>query len=159
MKIKYYIGCPGVGKSTYVRNIIKSLGEGELVKEGLVVYHKFPSTKTIVLGIYDDSVFSGTDRTSKGVGPKFREWLIKAQTEYPNWTIIGEGERLSNSPNLDAMFAAGDMELFCLVVSKEELERRHSGRGEEQSESWRKGMQTRIKNLCNKYPHTVIVNE
>lgn len=159
MKIKYYIGRPGVGKSTYVRNIMKDLGEGELVKEGLVVYHKFPNAKTIVLGIYDDSVFSGTDRTSKGVGPKFREWLIKVQTEYSDWTIIGEGERLSNNPNLDAMFAAGDMELIWVTVSEETLKQRHDGRGEEQSESWQRGMKTRIQNLCNKYPHTVLINE
>ena len=156
MKIKYYIGQPGVGKTTLVRQIIETLGTGEVVKEGLVIYHKFPETKTIVLGLYDDSVFSGTDRTSKGVGPKFRAWLEKAQTEYYDWTIIGEGERLSNNPNLDAMFAAGDMELILVTVSDDELERRRAARNNTQNQTWMKGMNTRISNLCTKYKHTVL---
>lgn len=159
MKIKYYIGRPGVGKSTLVRKTMELLGPGELVKEGLVVYHKFPETKTIVLGIYDEAVFSGTDRWSKGVGPKFRAWLEDAQQRFPDWTIIGEGERLSNNPNLDAMFATEDMELLLVTVSEETLKKRHDGRGEAQSESWQKGMATRIRNLANKYKHTVVVNE
>ena len=159
MKIKYYIGRPGVGKSTLVRKAMALLGDGELVKEGLVVYHKFPATKTIVLGIYDEAVFSGTDRWSKGVGPKFREWLAAATERFSDWTIIGEGERLSNNPNLDAMFATEDMELLLVTVSEDTLKQRHEGRGEAQSESWQKGMATRIRNLANKYKHTVVVNE
>ena len=158
MKIKYYIGRPGVGKSTLMRGIIETLGEFELVKEGLVVYHRFEKAKTIVLGIYDDHVFSGTDRWSKGVGPKFREWLASMAQTHPDWTILGEGERLSNNPNLDAMFESGDMELFLVTVDNEELTRRHAARGEAQSESWQKGMATRIVNLCKKYKHFVVFN-
>jgi hypothetical protein len=159
MKIQYYIGRPGVGKSTLMRERMKSLGESTLVKEGLVVYHKFETSKTIVLGIYDEQVFSGTDRWSKGVGPKFREWLASMSQSHPDWTILGEGERLSNNPNLDAMFEYGDMELIVVTVSEKELAKRHAGRGEAQSESWQKGMATRILNLRNKYKHAVLVNE
>jgi hypothetical protein len=158
MKIRYYIGRPGVGKSTLMREIMSKLGESELVKEGLVVYHKFEKEKTLVLGIYDDHVFSGTDRWSKGVGPKFREWLASMAQTHPDWTILGEGERLSNNPNLDAMFEFGDMELFLVTVDNEELARRHAARGEAQSESWQKGMATRIVNLCKKYKHFVVFN-
>jgi len=158
MKIKYYIGRPGVGKSTLMRGLMSKLGESELVKEGLVVYHKFEKNKTIVLGIYDDHVFSGTDRWSKGVGPKFREWLVSMSQTHPDWTVLGEGERLSNNPSLGAMFEHGDMELFLVTVDPEELARRHAARGEAQSESWQKGMATRISNLCKKYKHSVVFN-
>jgi hypothetical protein len=44
-------------------------------------------------------------------------------------------------------------------VSEKELAKRHAGRGEAQSESWQKGMATRILNLRNKYKHAVLVNE
>jgi GTPase SAR1 family protein len=161
MRIVYYIGQPGTGKTTLMRGILaeySKVEEPEFVKEGLVTYHKFNNQKVIILGRYDDGTFAGTDTWSKGVGPKFREWLLGATEEFPDWTIYGEGERLSNGPNLDAMFQENiGMNLICLQVSEEELERRRAARNNTQNESWMKGMRTRIENLCNKYPHKVEV--
>jgi hypothetical protein len=159
MKIFYYIGQPGTGKTTLMRGILNNLRENEtdeFIKEGLVTYHKFLKQKTIVLGRYDEGTFAGTDTWSKGVGPKFREWLLGATEEFPDWIIYGEGERLSNGPNMDAMFQENiGMNLICLQVSEEELERRRAARNNTQNESWMKGMRTRIENLCKKYPHKV----
>jgi hypothetical protein len=161
MKIVYYIGCPGVGKTTRMREIIaefRKVEQDEFVKEGLVTYHKFAKQKVIVLGRYDDGTFAGTDTWSKGVGPKFREWLTAALEMYSDWVIYGEGERLSNQPNMDAMFNEKiGMKLVCLEVSEKELERRRAARNNTQNESWMKGMRTRIANLCNKYPYEVEV--
>ena len=160
MKIVYYIGEPGTGKTTLMREKLEEFRVSEtdeFVKEGLVTYHKFAKQKVIVLGRYDDGVFAGTDTWSKGVGPKFREWLLSACEEFPDWTIYGEGERLSNGPNMDAMFDVEGMSLICLKVSEEELERRRRARNNTQNESWMKGMRTRIANLCSKYPHEVVV--
>jgi GTPase SAR1 family protein len=64
VKIVYYIGCPGVGKTTLMRSILaeySKVEEPEFVKEGLVTYHRFAKQKVIVLGRYDDGVFAGTD--------------------------------------------------------------------------------------------------
>ena len=72
MKVIGIIGEPAAGKSTVMRNLIADLGSGAVEKEGLVAYTKFPESKTIVAGIYDEQVFSGTDRLSKGCGPKYR---------------------------------------------------------------------------------------
>ena len=156
MKIVYYIGCPGVGKTTLMRAFLaeySKVEEPEFVKDGLVTYHLFAKQKVIVLGRYDEGVFAGTDTWSKGVGPKFRQWLLDNREVYQGWTVYGEGERLSNQPNMDAMFAEESMKLVCLQVSEEELERRRAARNNTQNESWMKGMKTRIANLCNKYPH------
>jgi hypothetical protein len=160
MKIVYYIGCPGVGKTTRMREIIaeySKVEESEFVKEGLVTYHLFAKQKVIILGKYDEGTFAGTDTWSKGVGPKFRQWLLDNRESYRGWVVLGEGERLSNSPNMDAMFAEESMKLVCLEVSDAELERRRAARNNTQSPSWMKGMQTRIANLCNKYPYEVEV--
>ena len=160
MKIVYYIGCPGVGKTTRMREIIaefRKVEQDEFVKEGLVTYHFFAKQKVIVLGKYDEGTFAGTDTWSKGVGPKFRQWLLDNRETYQDWTVFGEGERLSNSPNMDAMFAEESMKLVCLEVSDAELERRRAARNNTQNESWMKGMRTRIANLCNKYPYEVEV--
>jgi hypothetical protein len=159
--INYYIGQPGTGKTTKMRGILAELRkveDDEFVKEGLVTYHKFAKQKVIVLGRYDDGTFAGTDTWSKGVGPKFREWLTAALEMYSDWVIYGEGERLSNQPNMDVMFNENiGMKLVCLEVSEEELERRRAARNNTQNESWMKGMKTRIANLCKRYPHEVEV--
>lgn len=159
MKITYYIGVPGSGKTTLMRNKLEEFRKvepDEWVKEGFVTYHKFPSQKVIVLGKYDERTFSGTDTWSKAAGVKFRQWLLDNEESLKDWTITGEGERLSNNPNLDAMFATGNMELVLVQVSDEELDRRRAARNNTQNESWMRGMQTRIRNLCSKYDHTVL---
>ena len=158
MKIVYYIGVPGTGKTTLMREMLeeyRKAEQDEFVKEGLVTYHLFARQKVIILGRYDGGVFAGTDTWSKGVGPKFRQWLLDNRETYTDWSVFGEGERLSNNPNLTAMFDEESMKLVCLEVSEEELERRRAARNNTQNESWMKGMRTRIANLCNAYEHTV----
>jgi hypothetical protein len=160
MRIVYYIGCPGVGKSTLMRGILdeySKVEEPEWVKEGMVTYYKFVKQRVIVLGKYDERTFSGTDTWSKAAGVQFRQWLIDNREKYADWGCFGEGERLSNKPNMDAMFEEESMKLVCLKVSEEELERRRAARNNTQNESWMKGMKTRIANLCKQYPHKVEV--
>jgi hypothetical protein len=160
VKIVYYIGEPGTGKTTLMRSILSEYSkaeEPEFVKEGLVTYHRFNTQKVIILGKYDEGTFAGTDTWSKGVGPKFRQWLIDNRETYQDWGCFGEGERLSNQPNMDAMFEEESMKLVCLKVSEEELERRRAARNNVQNESWMRGMKTRIANLCSKYPHKIEV--
>lgn len=160
MKIVYYIGQPGTGKTTLMRGILaeyRKVEEDEFVEDGVVKYHRFNKQKVIVLGIYDEGTFAGTDRWTKAAGPKFRQWLLDNRETYSDWTCLGEGERLSNAPNMDAMFNEESMKLVCLEVSEEELERRRASRNNTQNESWMKGMRTRIENLCKAYPHEVEV--
>ena len=157
MKITYYIGVPGTGKTTLMRSILeeyRKVEKDEFVKEGYVTYHKFPKQKIIILGKYDDGTFAGTDTWAKSAGPKFRQWMLDNRETYRDWGCFGEGERLSNQPSMDAMFAEEQMNLVLLQVSDEELERRREARNNTQNESWMKGMKTRIANLCAKYPHT-----
>jgi hypothetical protein len=160
MKIVYYIGCPGVGKTTLMRSILaeySKVEEPEWVKEGMVTYYKFAKQKVLILGKYDERTFSGTDTWSKAAGVQFRQWLVDNREKYADWGCFGEGERLSNAPNMDAMFAEESMKLVCLEVSEGELERRRAARNNTQNESWMKGMKTRIANLRKRYTHTVEV--
>ena len=158
MKIVGLIGEPASGKSTVFRNFIAGLGKGTVHKEGLVVYTLHPEDKIIVAGIYDEAVFSGTDRLSKGCGPKYREWLTAkvADDAYSNWVFYWEGERFSNSKFFD-FFRDGceDVTIYYLQADEETLNERNANRSN-QNPSWRKGMATRMRNLRENYPVTIV---
>jgi hypothetical protein len=158
MNFTHYLGVPGTGKTTLMRGKLADLRkveEDEWVKDGYVTYHKFTQQKVLILGRYDDGTFSGTDTWAKTAPPRFRQWILDNAETFAGWQVFSEGERLSNNPTLDSLFATGNFTLVRLTVSDEELERRRQARNNTQSESWMKGMRTRIENLCAKYPHVV----
>jgi hypothetical protein len=158
MRVTFYFGEPGTGKTTRMREILseyRKVEQDELVEDGPVKYHRFNRQKIIVLGIYDDSTFAGCDRLSKSVGPKFRQWLIDTADKYADWGMFMEGERFMNAPSLEALFNQESMNLVCLKVSEEELERRRKARNNTQDAKWLKGMATRVANVCNTYPHKI----
>ena len=155
MLIVGLIGEPAAGKSTVMREFLSKLkGPSEVVKEGLVAYTVYPEEKVMVAGMYDDQVFSGTDRLSKGCGPKYREWLL-AKVQDPNfkdWTFLWEGERFSNSKFFDFFLTLPTPYVtYYLEADAETLNSRNVARSG-QNDSWRKGMATRMRNLRNNYP-------
>lgn len=158
MKIIGLIGEPAAGKSTVFRNFIKGLGEGSVKKEGLVGYTEYPEDKVFVAGIYDEQVFSGTDRLSKGCGPKYREWLLEKVNDpaYSDWKFYFEGERFSNSKFFDFFQTLEvPVTVYYLVCDEETLNERNANRSN-QNPSWRKGMATRMRNLRENYPVEIV---
>ncbi len=162
MQVIGIVGCPGSGKSTAMQNHMALLGEGHVVKNGLLKYHVFPESSSIVIGLYDQNEFSGTDRLSKAVAPKFRTWLLEmaCNPAYFGWVVYWEGERFSNKPCMDCMyslFGTFSMRVFLLEVPEEELTARHMFRV--QNPTWLLGMKTRMKNLAAMYPLIPATNE
>jgi hypothetical protein len=156
MRVTFYIGQPGTGKTTLVRGLLsefRKVETDELVVEGMVKYHKFEKQKVLVLGIYDESTFAGTDRLCRSIGPKFREWLVANAESYTGWELVMEGERFMNDKTLPSLFEQESMKLVCLKVSEEELVRRREARNNTQNETWLKGMTTRVANVCDNYCH------
>jgi hypothetical protein len=137
-----------------MRQFISTLGSSSVEKEKLVAYTLFPENKVIVAGIYDEQVFSGTDRLSKGCGPKYREWIKERmdKPEWSDWTFYWEGERFSNSKFFDFFYEdCSGVTTYMLEADEETLSQRNQERSN-QNESWRKGMATRMKNLSSSYP-------
>jgi hypothetical protein len=154
MKIIGICGEPAAGKSTIMRKFISTLsGSGELKKEKLVVYTEYPEDKVFIAGIYDDQVFSGTDRTSKGCGPTYRQWIADkiADPAYSDWTFYWEGERFSNSKFFDFFQECPDSTVYFLNADAGTLDERNKSRSN-QNDTWRKGMTTRMNNLKTNYP-------
>lgn len=154
MKIVGICGEPAAGKSTVMRKLISSLsGPGELKKEKLVVYTEYHEDKVFVAGIYDEQVFSGTDRTSKGCGPTYRQWIADKNSNpaYDDWTFYWEGERFSNSKFFDFFTKeCSDSTIYFLKADPEVLNERNKARSN-QNDSWRRGMTTRMNNLRTNY--------
>ena len=160
MKIIGLIGEPAAGKSTVMKSLISKLGPSEIVKEGLVVYTKYPDDKVLIAGKYEEGVtFCGTDTLSKGCGPKYREWLQAAQADqfFDDYTFYFEGERFSNSKFFDFFFSSEckDVTIYYLEADENVLNERNAARSN-QNDSWRKGMRTRMLNLKNGYPVTPV---
>lgn len=158
MRIIGLVGEPASGKSTVMRALLPSLGKGTFKKEGLVAYTEFPESKAFVAGVYDDAVFSGTDRLSKGCGPKYREWLAAkvSDPEYADWKFYWEGERFSNSKFFDFFLTLPVAPLtYYLEADAATLDERNAGRSN-QNPTWRKGMATRMRNLREGYPVVVV---
>ena len=158
MKIIGLIGEPAAGKSTVFRKLLAKFGAGTVKKEGLVAYTEYPDDKVIVAGIYDEQVFSGTDRLSKGCGPKYREWLVtkNANPEWDDWTFYWEGERFSNSKFFDFFRdECSEITIYYLMADEATLNERNANRSN-QNPSWRKGMATRMRNLREGYPVKVV---
>lgn len=154
MKIIGICGEPAAGKSTIMRKFISSLkGEGTVKKEKLVVYTEYPEDRVLIAGIYDEQIFSGSDRTSKGCGPTYREWLAAKNTDpaYDDWTFYWEGERFSNSKFFDFFSKeCSDSTIYFLNADAETLNERNKNRSN-QNDTWRKGMTTRMNNLKTNY--------
>jgi hypothetical protein len=158
MKIVGLCGEPAAGKSTVMKNFIAGLGGYSVQKQGLVVYTLFHDDKVIIAGIYDEQVFSGSDRTSKACGPKYREWIAakNANPEWDDWSFYFEGERMSNGKFFDFFFnECSDVTIYYLQCDAKTLDERNANRSN-QNLSWRKGMKTRMNNLRNNYPVTVV---
>jgi len=158
MKIIGLIGEPAAGKSTVFRKLIATLGGSSIQKQGLVTYTLYHDDKVIVAGIYDEQVFSGTDRLSKGVGPQFREWIAQKNEnpEWDGWTFYWEGERFSNSKFFDFFRdECSDVTIYYLTADEKTLNERNANRSN-QNPSWRKGMATRMRNLREGYSVEIV---
>ena len=158
MKIVGLIGEPASGKSTVFRKLIAGLGGYSIQKQGLVTYTLYHDDKVIIAGIYDEQVFSGTDRLSKGCGPVYREWIAQKNenSDWDDWTFYWEGERFSNSKFFDFFRdECSDVTIYYLMADEATLNERNANRSN-QNPSWRKGMATRMRNLRENYPVEVV---
>lgn len=157
MHILGLIGEPAAGKSTVMKNFIATLGKGEIVKDGLVVFTQYPDDKVVVAGKYEEGVtFCGTDTLSKGCGPKYRVWLEQVHRDpaFEGWTFVWEGERFSNNPFMELFVKLGAT-IYYLEADEDTLNERNADRSN-QNPTWRKGMRTRMHNLRDKYPVEIV---
>ena len=144
-------GEPASGKSTLMKFILKQYKPLKTFKYGLVrgLYNK--ENNLYFLGIYDNSVFCGTDKLSMAVQPHF----LKLLKELPEAIFVFEGDRLFNQ----SLFDKQECEIVVLSVTDQTKKERHKQRNDNQSDQFKKSKKTKIKNILSKNKVTIIKND
>jgi len=88
-------GEPASGKTTLFKRLIKEFHFNKVLKWKRIVALVDVAEKLVLMGVYDDKIFSGTDRLSMAVMPDFLEWITISKVKLKEWTIIFEGDRKS----------------------------------------------------------------
>ena len=143
-------GVPASGKSTLMKKVIKEYKPLKTFKYGLIrgLYDK--EKNLYFIGIYDDSVFCGTDKLSMAVQPHFFKLIDKL----PEARFVFEGDRLFNQ----SLFDKYDCEIVVLNANEETIEQRHKQRSDNQTDRFKRAKQTKINNILNKNEVTVLDN-
>ena len=143
-------GVPASGKTTLMRKIIKKYNPFVGFKFGLVRGLYSDKYKLYVIGIYNKSLFSGTDKLSMAVQPDF----IKMIKKIKKGIIVFEGDRLFNQSLFDKI----KCDINVLKVSDEVCELRHKQRNDNQTNKFKKAKQTKIQNILENNKCNVFFN-
>ena len=133
-----------------MKKVIKEYKPLKTFKYGLIrgLYDK--EKNLYFIGIYDDSVFCGTDKLSMAVQPHFFKLIDKL----PEARFVFEGDRLFNQ----SLFDKYDCEIVVLNANEETIEQRHKQRSDNQTDRFKRAKQTKINNILNKNEVTVLDN-
>jgi hypothetical protein len=145
-------GEPATGKSSLMKSVIKELGHPVFPNDKFFdlpcIRYGF-TPEIIILGIYDDSVFSGTDRYAMNIQPVAEKMIDNvASTGDRNFVILFEGDRLFNEKFLVKITSYPSIVLktFVLKCSQEQKAARHATR-DNQNESWLAGRATKVQTI------------
>jgi uridine kinase len=143
-------GEPASGKTTLLKRIRKNFPNLVEFKNGLVRGEYCPNSLVYFVGVFDDTMFEGTDKLSLSVQPSFIEFVRNT----PNAKIVFEGDRLFNASVFEQLKSV----IFILDIDKDIHAQRHAQRGHEQNETFLKGRKTKIENIRNTFSHKVLNN-
>lgn len=146
-KLIAIIGIPGTGKSTVMREWMSKRDWKTDRPVDLVDSHV--SDKVRVIGKYEKGeTFSGTDRLSMAVQPKFLEFLRQSRDE----VVLFEGDRLTSTKVFkEAQMQGWEVQILHLYVSTDERKRRYEERGSNQDEKFIQGRVTKVNNVVEQF--------
>ncbi|HML21825.1 MAG TPA: P-loop-containing protein [Aggregatilinea sp.] len=141
-------------------SIMRTLGPGKQFAFGRTLRGiRYDASRMFVLGVYDGSPFSGTDKLAMNVQPS-AELFIKAlnnRSDYAGWTVLFEGDRLFNPKFLRlALDIDPHAVLVLLTVDESTLSARHVDRNDKQSESWLRGRKTKYRQIQKAFPEITV---
>ena len=153
MKIIGIIGEPATGKSTLMQNIIVRYSGWKSLKWHLVKGLVNEETKILILGEYSTGEkFGGTDRLAMNAQPQVESFLATCAKLpfYSEFTVLFEGDRLSNAKFFEFCQKNFECRFFALVANDLLKESRHAGR-DNQNKTWLLGRKTKVANLIAQF--------
>jgi|TARA_R110001592_G_scaffold28662_1_gene104865 deoxyadenosine/deoxycytidine kinase len=134
-------GVPATGKTTLMKMIINQIKPKQSFKFGLL--RGYIKDNTAILGIYKKGeVFAGTDKLSMAVQKDFDIYVDRKA-----FNISFEGDRLFTGNNLKNLTTKYNTRIIILDADEETLKQRHINRGDNQSETFLRSRNTKIKNI------------
>jgi len=158
MKVILIGGYPGSGKSTVVKEFIKSLGG----VEAFGPCHDYSMDymmlgKLLIMGSYKDGEkFPGTDRFSMAIQPHFEQFLL--DKDNADRVILLEGDRLFNSKTITFLWQNHIEYDIVVVRTDKNLVKARRNKRSAQSETWRKGRETKVDNIVKQMPRTQFIS-
>lgn len=152
MKAVAILGEPAVGKSTLMRNIIKSFSGGKKMKYKKCKFTFFTHENFIILGDYfTDKPFEGTDLLAMDAINDTERLLLAMKAKHPRLKVLFEGDRLTNARFLNMLNANYDLKMIRLTCDAHIKEMRHESRKDTQTPQFKKSRKTKLDNLCEKF--------
>ncbi len=148
VKVIYIAGVPACGKSTLFKKIRSCLFEGATeFREGKCRGIESPDGKFKMLGVFDGSLFEGTDKLSMTVIDDAIDYIKKLDADAGRHVVFVEGDRLFNYRFITETKAL----LLLLDANERVLEARHIERGDTQTETFLKSRRSKVDNFASKY--------
>ena len=136
-------GVPATGKTTLMKKILTKFTYQNF-KFGLLRGHFIKEKNLVIMGIYNNDIFCGTDKLSMAVNQDFVKYV-----KLNKRNILFEGDRLFSLNNIKLIKESYKTRTIILENDKKTLDSRHLDRNDNQSAQFLKGRITKISNICN----------
>ena len=147
-KVFFIAGVPACGKTTLFKQIRSTLFEqGREFKEGKVSGIESADGRYKMLGVFDGSLFEGTDKLSMTVINDAIAYIKRLKEDNERIVIFIEGDRLFNHRFISETNAI----LLLLDANEVILKQRHIQRGDTQNDTFLKSRRTKVENYIKKH--------
>ena len=136
-------GVPATGKTTLMKKILTKFTYQNF-KFGLLRGHFIKEKNLVIMGIYNNDIFCGTDKLSMAVNQDFIKYV-----KLNKRNILFEGDRLFSLNNIKFIKELYKTKTIILENDQNTLNNRHKERNDNQSAQFLKGRITKISNILN----------
>ncbi len=160
-RILFFVGAPGVGKTTLVRSFMDYMdGEEDTPpKRELIAKPKWTIAKDVycAAGHYTGSMFDGADTVGYNQATVTLDYWFDRLSLTP--ITIFDGDRFSNKGSWEKFAPLAFVRNVVWVTAPDEVAAaRRAGRGSNQNETWIKGRVTKAANFAALDPKCLVID-